>query len=163
MVSRRGSSGLPFPAGLGLALAAAALIAAYVRWMVRRYQKKSNEIISDYVQNLESRTLQELESARRHRLEGEAGEYCRGMRKALLDYLEKRAALDGGATAGAESPEPQGEEEAELTQILRRLDEHWFGGTGDDMLRLDEIHRRIAGLLRSIENHQSKRENGDDH
>ncbi len=163
VVSRRSSSGLPFPAGLGAALAAGALIAVYIRWMVRRYQKKSNEIISDYVENLESRALQELEGARRHRLEGEAEEYCRRMRAVLLDYLEKKAARAGGETAGATSTVPEREEETELARILGRLDEYWFGGAGDDMLRLDEIHRRIAGLLQSIENSQSKRENGNDH
>ncbi len=155
VVSRRASSFLPFPAVLGLALAAAVLIAVYIRWMVRRYQKKSNELIADYVENLESETLKELEGARRHRLEGETEQYCRGMRAVLLNYLERRSALaspPGGEGAAESSAEPAGEEEAELARILRRLDEYWFGGTGDDMLQLDEIYRRGTGLLQSMEN-----------
>jgi len=153
VVSCRSGTGLPLPAVIGLVLAAAVLAALYVRWMVRRYQKKSNEIISDYVENLESRARKELETARRHRLEGELEEYCRGMREVLQNYLERKTALTAAAAGGpAESnpPEPGGGEIAELARILNRLDEYWFSGSGDDMHRLDEICRKISVLLKSL-------------
>ncbi|MDP8237152.1 MAG: hypothetical protein P9M08_12280 [Candidatus Erginobacter occultus] len=149
----REPSALPFPAVIALALAAAVLIALYIRWMVRRYQKKSNELIADYVENLESETLRELEGLRKHRLEGEPEKYCAGLRRILLHYRDQKTAAGQppGEERQPESPAIPPEAEAELTRMVGRLEELRFGGPRDRMEDLDEIYRQAELLLKRLE------------
>ncbi len=149
IVARKPPAPLPLAALIGAAMAAG-LAGIYVRWLVRHYQKKSNEIISDYVENLESAARRELEGTRQYRLQGEAEQYCRKMRAVLLDYLEKRRSLVASPDGGAAAPVP-GRAEPELEQILKRLDEYWFGSTREEMTELDDIYRRIDRRLRELE------------
>ncbi len=147
-----GSAALPFPAVAGLALAGAGAIGLYIRWMVRRYQKKSNELIADYVENLENETLRELEGVRKHRVEGEPDKYCDGVRSVLLNYLERKSALSSppeGGEAPASPPIPP-EVETELARNLRQLEELRFGAVRDQMGDVDEIYRRVEILLKSL-------------
>ncbi len=141
VVPSRPGSALRLPAAVLLVLAAAVLAAFYILYWVRRYQKKSNELIADYVENLEAEALRELEGARRHRLEGETGKYCEKVRTVLTGYLEKKAAVVGRETA----------EQSELAGLLPRLDELRFGGTREARGELDEIYRRAAAALQSLE------------
>jgi hypothetical protein len=146
------SSGLPFPAVAGLALVAAVAIGLYLHWMVRRYQNKSNELIDNYVKNLESETLRELEGVRKHRVEGEPEKYCAGVRSVLLRYLERKSALSSPpqgreALASAEIPP---EVKTELAESFRQLDELRFGGVRDQIGEVDEIYRRVEIILKSL-------------
>lgn len=146
------SSGLPFPAVTGLALAAAVAIGLYLHWMIRRYQNKSNELIDNYVKNIESETLRELEGVRKHRVEGEPEKYCAGVRLVLLRYIERKSALSSPmkgreALASAEIPP---EVKTELAQSFRQLDELRFGGSRDQIGEVDEIYRRVEIILKSL-------------
>ncbi len=153
IVSRESSRGtLPIPVVAALALAAAVLIAVYIRWMVRRYQKKSNELIADYVGNLENESLRELEGARKHRVEGEPDKYCDGVRSVLLRYLERKSALSS-PPEGGEAPASPGippEVKTELARNLRQLEEIRFGAARDQMGDVDEIYRRVEILLKNL-------------
>ncbi len=149
----RGPSSLPFPVVIALTLAAAVLIALYIHWMVRRYQKKSNELIADYVENLENEARRELEGLRKHRLEGEPEKYCAGLRTVLLHYRERKTAAanppEGGEGAGSPAIPP--EAEVELARMIDRLEELRFGGPRDRMEELDGIYRQAEILLKSLE------------
>ncbi len=146
------SSGLPFPAVAGLALTAAVVIGLYLHWMIRRYQNKSNELIDNYVENIESETLRELEGARKHRVEGEPEKYCSGVRSVLLRYLKRKSALSSPppgreALASVEIPP---EVKTELAESFRQLDELRFGGVRDQIGEVDEIYRRIEIILKNL-------------
>ncbi len=155
VVSRGSARGnFPIPATVALALAAAILIAVYIRWMVRRYKKKSNELIADYVENLESQARRDLEGTRRHRLEGETGKYCDGLRTVLLHYREQKTAASQPPAGGgqAESPGIPPEDEAELDRIIDRLEELRFSGSQKRLEELDRLYRRATLLLERLEN-----------
>ncbi len=147
IVSSRPGSALPFPVAVILALGAAVLAAFYILYWVRRYQKKSNELIADYVENLEAEALRELEGTRKYRLEGETAKYCENLRAVLAGYLEKKAAVAGRENGG----EAETEAQSGLAGLLYRLDELRFGGPREARGELDEIYRRAAALLRSLE------------
>lgn len=148
IVSARPGPPLPLPVAVILALGAAVLAAFYILYWVRRYQKKSNEMIADYVENLEAEALRELEGARKHRLEGETDKYCEKLRTVLAGYLEKKTAVAGRENGR----ELETEEKSELAGLLDRLDELRFGGSREARKEMDEIYRRATAVLQSLEN-----------
>ncbi len=152
IVSSRPGSALPLPGAVILALGAAVLAAFYILYWVGRYQKKSNEMIADYVENLEAEALRELEGARKHRLEGETDKYREKLRTVLAGYLEKKNAVSRRENGG----ETMAEDMSELAGLLRRLDELRFGGHREEKEELDEIYRRAEAVLRSRENDFSR-------
>ena len=65
----------------------------YIRWTVRRYRRRTRELIEAYRQDLEEESLQELGRARKLKVEGDMEAYLSLLEKVIVSYLEKRYSL----------------------------------------------------------------------
>ncbi len=155
------ASGAPGPVSLKSllfimgALALVLVITVYVRWTIRRYKKQSNEVIADYVKNLETESLQELDGVRKFKIRGDIEGYLERIWKILADYLEKKYTITispdtwNEVLGGARSPELSGESGAELARILKMLEESRFGSRQAESRELDDILKRVYTFIES--------------
>jgi BatD DUF11 like domain len=146
---------------IGIGLAAVIIIAFYIIFTIRRYKKKSNEVISDYVENLEDDSLKELDHVRKYKVRGEIDEYLEKIWDILARYLEKKYTITispdtwnevlGGKRASGISEES----ELELSRILKSLEESRFGSYQADSQELDDLLKRVYSFIESQKNHSA--------
>ncbi len=140
---------------IGIGLAAVIVIGVYIYFTIRRYKNKSNEVISDYVENLEDDSLKELDHVRKYKVRGEIEEYLEKIWDILARYLEKKYTITispdtwnevlGGKRASGISEES----ELELSRILKTLEESRFGSYQADSQELDDLLKRVYGFIES--------------
>lgn len=146
---------------IGIGLVVIVVMALYIRWTIRRYQKKSNEVIADYVKNLETESLKELDHVRKYKVQGDIEKYLEKIWTVLADYLEKKYTITispessrellGGARASA----LPGEAGEELARILKELEECRFGSSRLESRELDTILKRVYAFIESQKNHSA--------
>lgn len=162
IVVTSGGTGLSFSPGsiliiVGLGIVIIIIIAFYARWTVRRYKKKSNEILTDYVKNLEIDSLKELDQVRKYKVKGETGKYLEKIWDILADYLEKKYTLAISpdtwteVLGGRRASELSEESKLELSRILKSLEESRFGSYQPDNQELDAILKRAYSFIENQE------------
>lgn len=140
---------------IGIGLAVVVVVAFYISLTIRRYKKKSNEVIADYVKNLEADSLKELDHARKYKIRGEIDKYLEKIWDILSYYLEKKYTITisqetwkevlGGERSSAL---PEGSE-MELSRILKTLEESRFGSSQSDNQELNELLKRVYSFIES--------------
>jgi len=153
---------------IGVVMVAVIIIVVYVRWTIRRYKNKSNEVIADYVKNLEAESLKELDHLRKLKVQGNIDGYLEGIWKILADYLEKKYTITispesfrevlEGERASALSEEAA----AELARILKVLEESRFGSYRAENRGPDDILKRVYSFIESQQS-QTKGERNYEH
>jgi len=146
---------------IGIGLAAVIVIGVYIYFTIRRYKKKSNEVISDYVENLEDDSCMELDHVRKYKVRGEIDEYLEKIWEILARYLEQKYTITispdtrnevlGGKRASGISEES----ELELSRILKTLEESRFGSYQADSQELDDLLKRVYSFIESQKNHSA--------
>jgi len=149
------SSSSSAPIYIGVGLAAVIVIALYIKYTIRRYKNKSNEVIADYVQNLEDDSCRELDHVRKYKVRGDIDEYLEKIWDILARFLEKKYTITispdtwneviGGRRASGISEES----ERELSRILKTLEESRFGSYQADSQELDDLLKRVYSFIES--------------
>lgn len=131
------------------------LIAGYIRWTVKRYQKKSSEMIADYVKDLEDESIRELGLARKLKVEGEIEDYFNQIWKVLSAYLEKRYSIKISDRDWEEVLDRVNQSiidvpsRAQLKEILKILERSRFGIYSPESQDLDSILKRVVSFFES--------------
>ncbi len=140
---------------IGIGLAAIIAVAFYIRLTIRRYKKKSNEVIADYVKYMEDDSCKELDHVRKYKLRGEIDKYLEKIWDILADYLEKKYTITispdtwDEVLGGRRSSGLSEESEKELSRILKTLEESRFGSSQADNQELDDILKRVYSFIES--------------
>ena len=144
---------------IGVGLLAVIAIAFYVRLTIHRYKKKSNEVIADYVKNLEVDSCKELDHVRKYRVRGEIEKYLEKIWDILADYLEKKYTITispdtwNEVLGGKRYSDLSEESEVELSRILKALEESRFGSYQIDGQELDGLLKRVYSFIESQKDH----------
>lgn len=140
---------------IGIGIILIIIIALYSRRAIQRYRKKSNEVIADYVKNLEADSLKELDHVRKYKIRGEIGKYLEKIWDILADFLEKKYTITispetwNKVIGGTQSSDLSEEAERELSGILKTLEESRFGSYQPDNQELDTLLRRVYSFIES--------------
>ena len=140
---------------IGIGLAVVIVVAFYIRITIRRYKKKSNEVIADYVKYLEADSCKELDHVRKYKIKGDIDKYLEKTWDILADYLEKKYTITispetwDEVLGGRRSSGLSEESEMELSRILKTLEENRFGSSQADNQELDDILKRVYGFIES--------------
>ena len=108
----------------------AALFGLYIVWTVKRYRKKSSDLIEDYIENLEEITLAELDRVGKYRVSGDLERYYREIARILNDYLDKKYSVTisaDGIRGGEDSAAISDETMRELDGLAAELTRCRFG------------------------------------
>jgi len=140
---------------IGIGLAVVIALWLYIKFTIRRYKKKSNEVIADYVKYLEDDSCRELDHVRKYKVRGEIDKYLEKIWNILADYLEKKFTITispdtwNEVLGGRRSSGISEESEKELSRILKTLEENRFGSSQADNQELDDILKRVYGFIES--------------
>jgi hypothetical protein len=144
---------------IGIGLAAIIAVAFYIKLTIRRYKKKSNEVIADYVKYLEDDSCKELDHVRKYKLRGDVDKYLEKIWDILADYLEKKYTITispetwNEVLGGKRSSGLSEEAEMELSRILKTLEESRFGSSQADNQELDDLLKRVYSFIESQKDH----------
>ncbi len=119
----------------------------YIRWTVRRYRRRSRELIEEYRQDLEEEGLRELGLARKLKVEGDMEGYLARIEKVLSSYLEKKYSRKINRENRTDRLPLTPSAQAALIEIFDLLEKARFGRLPEEERERELILKKVRGFL----------------
>jgi len=119
----------------------------YIRWTVRRYRRRSRELIEEYRRDLEEESLRELGWARKFKVEGDMEGYLARIEKVLSSYLEKKYSRKINRESLTDRLPLTPTASAALIEIFDLLEEARFGRLPEEERERELILKKVRAFL----------------